>query len=152
VSTRHGDTSLSVFINHVKGSTVGEGILNAAWFMTDRLVFITHQRKQVLSIDASGCSAADVEAIFRAVPDLVNTRPLASVLILCDYTGTSFDRAAIRAMKEAAVFNKAYVRKSASVGFKSLPPDFYKDVKSFSSREFSGFKTREEALAWLVED
>jgi hypothetical protein len=120
--------------------------------MTDRLVFITHQRKQVLLIDASGCSAAEVETIFRTAPDLVITRPLASVLILCDYTGTSFDPAAIRAMKEAAVSNKAYVKKSASVGIKSLPPDFYKNIKSFSSREFSAFKTREEALAWLVED
>jgi hypothetical protein len=120
--------------------------------MTNRLVFITHQRKEVLLVDASGCSAADVEAIFRTLPDLVTTRPLASVLILCDYTGTSFDPAAIRAMKEAAVFDKPYVRKSASVGIKSLPPDFYKNIKSFSRREFSAFKTRGEALTWLVED
>ncbi len=120
--------------------------------MTDRVAFITYQGKQILLIDASDCSAAEVETIFRTAPELVTTGPLASVLILCDYTGTSFDQAAIRAMKEAAVFDKAYVKKSASVGIKSLPPDFYKDVKSFSSREFSAFKTREQAMAWLVQD
>ena len=121
-------------------------------YMIDRLVFITYQSKQILLIDASGCSAAEVDMIFRATPELVTTRPHASVLILSDYTGASLNQDAIRAIKETTVFNKTYVKKSAVVGVSSLPPDFYKDVKSFSNREFPAFETREEAMAWLVQD
>ncbi len=120
--------------------------------MIDRLAFITSQSKQILLIDVSGCSAAEVETIYRAVPELVTTRPPASVLILCDCTGASLNLDAIRAVKETTVFNKAYVQKSAVVGVNSLPPGFFEDVKSFSSREFPTFETRAEAIAWLVQD
>jgi len=38
------------------------------------------------------------------------------------------------------------------VGAENLPELFSENVKSFSRREFPAFKTREEALAWLVKD
>jgi hypothetical protein len=41
--------------------------------MTDRVRFITHQRKQVLLVDLSNSSAAEVEKILRALPDVVTT-------------------------------------------------------------------------------
>ena len=121
-------------------------------FIADRLVFITYQNKRILLIDVSGCSAAEVEMIFRATPELVTTLPPASVLVLTDYTGSSFNQDTVRAIKETAVFNKAYVKKSAVVGASSLPPDFNKDVRNFSHRKFPAFETREEAMAWLVQD
>jgi hypothetical protein len=120
--------------------------------MTDRVRFITHQSKQVLLIDLSGCLGAEVEKIFRAVPDLVSTRPGGSVLILSDFTGASFEREAIQTMQQTAVFDKPYVKKSAWVGTENFPQGFADNVKNFSRREFSAFKTREEALAWLVAD
>jgi hypothetical protein len=82
----------------------------------------------------------------------VTTRPRGSVLILSDFTGASFDQEAIRAMKESAVFDKPYVKKSAWVGAESFPEVFRQNLKSFSRREFPTFKTRREALDWLVED
>jgi hypothetical protein len=120
--------------------------------MTDRLRFITHRSKQVLLIDLSHCSAAEVEDIFRAVPDLVTTRPRGSVLILSDFTRASFDQEAIRVMKETALFDKPYVKKSAWTGAESFPQVFFDDLISFSHREFTVFKTREAALTWLVKD
>jgi hypothetical protein len=45
----------------------------------------------------------------------VTTQPRGSVLILSDFTGASFDEEAIRAMKESAVFDKPYIKKSAWV-------------------------------------
>jgi hypothetical protein len=120
--------------------------------MTDRARFIIHQGKQILLIDFSNRSAAQVEEICRAVPELVTTRPLASVLILSDFTGASFDEEAIRAMKEAAVFDKLYVKKSAFVGAESFPKVFSESLSSFSRRDFPAFKTRDEALAWLAKD
>jgi len=120
--------------------------------MTDRIRFITHQGKQILLIDLSYCSAAEFEQILRAVPDVVTTRPRGSVLILSDFTGASFDQEGIRVMKETAVFDKPYVRKSAWAGEESFPPELSQSLRSFSGREFFAFKTREEALAWLAKD
>jgi hypothetical protein len=120
--------------------------------MADRLRFITHEDKQILLIDVSNCSAAEVETTFRAVPELVTTRPRGSVLILTDFKGASFDQEAIRVMKETAVFDKPYVKKSALAGTEGVPDVFSANLSSFSRREFPTFKTREEAVAWLVKD
>ena len=103
-------------------------------------------------MDLSNCSGAEVEKIVRAVPELVTTRPRNSVLILTNFAGASFNEDALRALKEAAVFDKPYVKKSAWVGAEDFPEVFSMSMKSFSRREFPSFETREEALAWLVMD
>ena len=118
--------------------------------MTDRIRFISHDGRQILLVDFSNCSAAEVERTCRAVPDVVTTLPRNSVMILSDFTGASFDKEAIRAMKESAVFDKPYVKKSAWVGADYVPQEYSNSLRSFSLREFPSFKTREEALAWLV--
>jgi hypothetical protein len=120
--------------------------------MTDRIRFITHQGKQILLIDISHCSAAEVERIYRSVPEVVTTRPRRSLLILSDFTGASFDQEAVRVMKETAVFDKPYVKKSAWAGAESFSREFSENLSSFSGREFPTFKTREDALAWLAKD
>lgn len=120
--------------------------------MSDRTGFITYHGKQILVVDLSNCSAAEVEKIIRKLPELVTTRPRDSVLVLTDFTRASFDEEAIRVMKETAVFDKPYVKKSAWVGSESLPADFSKTMKGFSRREFPSFGTREEALEWLASD
>src|ERR1700737_4798870 len=120
--------------------------------MEDRIRFITHQGKQILQVDLSDCPTAEVERIIRAVPGVVTTRPRGSVLILSDFTGASFDEEAVRAMKESAVFDKPYIKKSAWIGAESFPEAFRDNLKSFSRREFPTFNNRQEALNSLVED
>jgi hypothetical protein len=53
-------------------------------------------------------------------------------------------------MKEVAVFDRPYVKRAAFVGAEILPDVFYEALKTFSRREFCKFKTREEAMDWLV--
>ncbi len=120
--------------------------------MEERIRFIDHQGKRVLLVDFSNCSANEVEEIARAVPDYVTVNPRGSVLVLTDFTGAAFDRDALRTMKETAVFDKPFIRKSALLGIEDLPASFYDELKSFSRRELLTFKTREEALAWLTAD
>jgi hypothetical protein len=120
--------------------------------MHERIRLIDHQGKQVLLVDLSNCSAVEVEKIARAVPEFVTTQPRGSVLILSDFTGASFDEEAVRAMKESAVFDKPYIKKSAWVGAESFSEAFRDDLRSFSRREFPTFKNRQEALDSLVED
>jgi hypothetical protein len=119
--------------------------------MIDRIRFITHHGKQIFLVDVSNCLTTEVERVFRAVPALLTSYPLGSVLMLSDFTGASFDEEAVRAMKETAVFDKPYVKKSALVGTENFF-QFSENLSSFSRREFHAFKTREEALAWLEKD
>ena len=120
--------------------------------MPEHIRFIDHQGKRVLLVDFSNCPANEVQEIARAVPDYTTVQPLGSVLVLTDFTGAAFDRDALRAVKETAVFDKPFVKKSALIGTESLPRDFYEEMTQFSRRELVIFKTREEALDWLAGD
>jgi len=121
-------------------------------YLSDHIRFITHQGKQILLIDVSNCSTAQVEQIFRAVPELVTSRPRGSVLILSDFSGASIDQESIRIMKETAVFDKPYVKKSAWTGAENLPQGLAESLGTFSRRDFHVFETREQALEWLAKD
>jgi hypothetical protein len=120
--------------------------------MTDPIRFISHQGKDILLVDLTDCSSAQVEEALRRIPEIVTTHPRGSVLILSDFTRAIFNEEAMRVTKETAVFDKPYVKKSAFVGIESLPKEFYETLKGFSRREFPAFETREEALKWLVKD
>ncbi|HEY6072785.1 MAG TPA: STAS/SEC14 domain-containing protein [Anaerolineales bacterium] len=120
--------------------------------MDDRIRFITHQGKRILLVDASGCTAAELEKIARLVPTYVTAEPRGSVLLLADFTGAEFDRGAVERMKPAIVFDRPHVKRSAWVGTDVIPKVFYEDLKVFSKRDLPSFKTLDEALAWLVEE
>lgn len=116
----------------------------------ERIRFIEHKGQRVLLIDISHCSADEVATIARLVPTYVTSEPRGSVLLLADFTGAEFDRIAIDRLKEGTVFDKPHLKRSAWVGIESLPKVFYEHIKSFSRRDLPAFKTREEALEWLV--
>jgi len=55
-------------------------------------------------------------------------------------------------LKESAVFDKPYIKKSAWLGAKNFPQEFYAEIKGFARREMAVFDSRQEAVAWLVQD
>ena len=118
----------------------------------ERIRFITHRGKKILLVDVSNCSATELLKVSRSVPLEVMTEPLDSVLLLADFTGAEFDRAAFTSIKESAVFDRPHIKKSAWVGTENLPRVFYEHLKNFAQRELPTFKTREEALDWLAKD
>jgi hypothetical protein len=118
--------------------------------MEERIHFIKHQQKQILLVDFS--RPREAEKIARALPDHVTAQPRGSLLMLVDFGGASFDVETLRAMKEAAVFNKPHIKKSAWIGSGNMPKDTLQDIKTFSRREIPAFESREEALAWLVKE
>jgi hypothetical protein len=120
--------------------------------MEDRIRFITYQGKQVLLVDCSNCSAEELEKMSRLVPSYVTEEPKGSVLLLADFTGAQFDRKAFERMKQDVVFDRPHLKRSAWVGTEALPHVFYENLKAFSQRDLPTFKTREEALDWLVKD
>ncbi len=120
--------------------------------MEDRIRFIEHEGKQILLVDLSHCPPREVEKIAVLVPSYVKTEPHASVLLLADFTGAEFDRPAIDRLKEATVFDRPHLKRSAWVGIDTLPKIFFEHIKDFSRRELPTFKTREEAMEWLVQE
>lgn len=120
--------------------------------MKDRIRCIGHEGHKILLIDLSNCSAAEVKRIAELTPKFVAEEPKGSVLLLADFTGAEFDRDAINTMKEGLVFDRPFLKKSAWVGTESLPHIFYEHMKVFSQRDLPTFKTREEALQWLVQE
>jgi hypothetical protein len=116
----------------------------------DRVRFIPHQGKQILFVDETNCGAEEVIKLLTEVKRVVTAQPRNSVLTLTDLTGARISRAAITRMKEVAVFDRPYVKRAALVDAQSLPKVFYEALKTFSQREFHRFKTREEAMDWLV--
>ena len=120
--------------------------------MGDLIRFITHKGKRILLVDLSHRTTAEVEKIARIVPSVLSAQPRGSVLLLADFTGVEFDKASFTRMKEAAVFDRPYLKRSAWVGTENLPKVFYENIKVFSQRDLPTFKTREEALDWLVSE
>lgn len=120
--------------------------------MNKRLRFITHQGKQILLVDLSHCDPVMLEKVLREVPEFVTKQPRDSVLIFTDFSVSTFDAEAMRVMKESAVFDKLYVKKSAWIGAESFPEGFAKSLREFSRRDFGSFNSREEALEWLAKE
>jgi hypothetical protein len=50
------------------------------------------------------------------------------------------------------VLDRPYVKRSAWVGTESIPQVYIEHFKNFSQRDFHPFKTREEAMDWLVKE
>jgi len=55
-------------------------------------------------------------------------------------------------LKEVMVFDRPFVKRSALVGVESLPKVYYDNIKSFTQRNFATFKTRVEAMDYLVKE
>jgi len=118
----------------------------------ERIRSIREQGKEILLVDVSNCRPREVETIARTVPTYVTSRSRGSVLLLVDFSGASVDLEAVRTIKESAVFDKPYIKKSAWIGAKDFPKSFYSEIESFARRQMPIFDSRQEAVAWLVQD
>ena len=118
--------------------------------MEERIRFITHKGQSILLVDISDCTAEQLTAASQLVPSFLSTQPRGSVLLLADFTGSKFDKTAIEMLKKTTVFDRPHIKRSAWVGTESLPKVFYENIKAFSQRDLPTFKTREEAMDWLV--
>ncbi len=118
----------------------------------DRLRFIHYKGQVIFSIDFSHCAAKKILLLLEQVRFIVSRHAPGSMLTLGDFTGAEIDRQVVTKMKEVLVRDRPFVKKSAWVGAESVPHVFQENIKSFSQREFPVFKTREEAMDWLVND
>ena len=120
--------------------------------MEDRIRFVTHKNAKVLLVDLSNCSPTEVAELCRLVPSYVTAEPRGSLLLLADFSGAKFDKDAVASLKEGTVYDRPHLKRSAWVGTETLPKVFYENIKTFSQRDLPTFRTRDEALDWLVRD
>jgi hypothetical protein len=118
----------------------------------ERLRFIKHKGHAIYLIDFTNCSAKELLLLLDQVRADIARHAPHSVLALAEFTGAEIDKNVATRVKEVLVLDRPYVKRSAWVGTESLPHVFYEHFKSFSQRDLPVFKTREEAMDWLVTD
>jgi hypothetical protein len=116
----------------------------------ERLRFIKHKGQAIFIIDLSHCAAKEILLLMDQVKEIVARHAPGSMLTLADFTGAEVDKKVAMRIKEVTVLDRPYVKRSAWVGMESVPHVLYENIKTFSQREFPAFKTRDEAMDWLV--
>jgi hypothetical protein len=118
--------------------------------LDERLHFVKHKGHAIFVVDFSQCSAKQMLLLLEMIRAIVALHPPGSVLILADFAGAQIDKKVARRVQEVLVLDRPYVKRAAWIGTEGLPHIFYEHFKSFSQRELPIFKTREEAMDWLV--
>ena len=120
--------------------------------MAERISFVTHLGKAIMVVDLSHCEPKEILLLLDEAQAAVARHQRNSLLTLADLHGAHIDRAVATRMKEVLVLDRPYVKRSAWVGVDSVPKVYYDNITRFSQRQFPSFKTREEAMDWLVKD
>lgn len=120
--------------------------------LDERLRFIKHKGHVIYSIDFTHCAAKELLLLLDLIRADIARHAPGSVLTFVDVTGAQIDKQVATRIKEVLVLDRPYVKRSAWVGTETLPHVFYEHFKNFSQRELPTFKTREEAMDWLVQD
>lgn len=119
----------------------------------ERVGFIVHKGKRVLFADCRNAGPEEMKEIAEQVVETVTAQPRGSVLIVADYTGTKINKETAQRLKEAAAQDMPYVKRAAWVGTEeAIPPALFRGIETFSTRKLMPFKTRDEALDWIVEE
>lgn len=117
--------------------------------MDDRIHFVEHKGKQILLLDFSYAKAHEMQLLLEYVRITVAKHGHETVT-LADFTGATVDHAVATKIKEVLTLDRPFVSKTAWVGAESIPHAFMENFHNFSQREITRFKSREEAMDWLV--
>ena len=120
--------------------------------MDERIRFIEHRGKEILLVDFSHADAHEMVLLLEELRVTAAQHPRESLVTLGDFTGSTVDHAVATKIKEVLTLDRPFVTKTAWVGTESIPHAFMENFHSFSQREIVTFKTREEAMDWLVKD
>ncbi|HXC43669.1 MAG TPA: hypothetical protein VNY51_09125 [Candidatus Dormibacteraeota bacterium] len=118
----------------------------------ERLHFIKHKGHAIYVIDFTHCAEKEMLLLLDMVRADIARHAPGSLLTLADFTGAEVDKNVATRIKEVLVLDRPYVKRAAWVGTENMPHIFYEHFKNFSQRDLPTFKTREEAMDWLVQD
>lgn len=120
--------------------------------MDDRIHFIEHKGKRILELDFSHATASQMIPLLTQVRDTVARHKPKSVVALANYEGCEIDHDVAMKIKEVLTFDRPFVKKAAWIGTAHIPHALMENFQFFSQRETVTFKTREDALDWLVKE
>jgi hypothetical protein len=116
----------------------------------ERLRFVKHKDHAIFLIDVTRCAKKEMLVLLDLIRADIARHAPRSLLTLVDITDAEIDKDVATRIKEVLVLDRPYVKRSAWVGTETVPHIFYEHFKNFSQRELPTFKTREEAMEWLV--
>ena len=117
----------------------------------EKTQFINYKGKKVLVEDFTNLKAGpEFTNFILQAQTIIARQPPKSVLAVFDATGSTFDSNILNNMKEFTKANTPYIKASAVVGINGLLNVALVAVAKFSGRDFVTFKTRNEALDWLI--
>jgi hypothetical protein len=118
----------------------------------ERLRFVMHKGHAIFLIDISHCRSKEILLLLDQVKAIVAQHAPASMLTLGDMTGAEIDKKVATRIKEVLTLDRPYVKRGAFVGAENVPHVFLENFKNFSQRDLPTFKTREEAMDWLIRE
>ena len=117
----------------------------------ERIRFIEHEGQRILLLVFSHATAKQMIPLLDQVRATIAENEPKSVLVLADYEGAEIDHAVAMKIKEVLTLDRPFVKKSAWIGAEHIPHALMENFHFFSQRETVTFKTRKEALDWLIE-
>ena len=118
--------------------------------MSDRVHFITHKGKEILSIDFSGLSPDEMLQVVDEAKVLIAGREANSVRTLTNVQGAHYNRVVSEALKAYVAHNKPYVRAGAVVGLDGLKTVIFNFLNRVSGRSLKAIDDLESAKNWLA--
>ena len=118
----------------------------------ERLKFIEHKGKRILTINSVGADFQLIRAIAAECWHLVSREELKSVRTLNDLEGGEFSSETTKVFSELVAKNRPYVVRGALIGIKGMRFFAYQSVVSLTNRPLKLFNDRQQALDWLVQE
>lgn len=114
--------------------------------MDERIRFIEHEGKEILLLDFSFATAAQMIPLLNQVRIIVAQQSPKSALVLANYEGAEVDHAVAMKIKEVLTLDRPFVKKAAWLGSSHIPQDLIETFHMFSRRETVTFRLRKDAL------
>jgi hypothetical protein len=116
--------------------------------VSDRVRVIEHG---IVLQDFSGLRVpVDIVLLIGEARDFMEKQAKGEMLVLTDFTDSTFDRESANAMRALAEHHKPWVKASALVGLTPLMRLVYRSIVALTRRDIHVCETRAEAVAYLV--
>ena len=118
--------------------------------MPERVRYIEHKGVEILFIDWSDATSAEILKTMAEAKRLIALRPLQSIRTLTNVANAHVDRAVTEALRDYVSHNKPYVIAGAVVGLSDLKTVIFNVVNRVTGRALRGMDSIEQAKEWLA--
>ena len=112
----------------------------------DRLGFIEHNGKSILTINSVGADFRLVRAIAAECWHIIASQEPGSMRTLNNLDGAEFTNDSVKVLSELAAKNRPYVVRAAVIGIKGMRFFAFQSVVTLTNRPLRLFSDREQAL------